>query len=72
LAVPSIILTAFSRVLAFKSFNLIFAISSACFLESSPTFSLLGSAEPFSRFKAFFISTAAGGVLVIKVKLLSL
>ena len=36
-----------------------------------PTFSLLGSLEPFLMFADFRINLAAGGVFVIKVKLLS-
>jgi len=46
-AVPSIIFTADSTFLAFKSFNLSFAISSICAFVISPTFDLFGSFEPF-------------------------
>ena len=36
-------------------------------LESRPTFVRFGSAEPFSRFSASLMRTAAGGVLVMNV-----
>ena len=71
LAVPAIILTALSRSLALRSGSLALAISSNCFLEIFPTFSLLGYPLPFGIFKAFLISTAAGAVLTIKSKDLS-
>jgi hypothetical protein len=47
------------------------AISSACARVSLPTFSVCGLLLPFSTFAAFMISTVAGGVFMMKVKLLS-
>src|ERR1700733_12955574 len=47
-------------------------MSWTCFLLSLPTFCLFGSLEPAAMLATFLISTEAGGLLVMKVKLLSL
>ena len=52
---------------AFRSGIFVSAIWRTCSLRSRPTLSRFGSDEPFSRFSASLISTAAGGVLVMKV-----
>ncbi len=62
---------AISMSLAFRSGSFASAMERSCSLLRVPTFFLFGTAEPFSRPKALRISTAAGGVLVMKVKLLS-
>src|SRR3989304_42762 len=62
------VLTAASCEAAFKSGLLILAISSTCFSVTVPTLLLLGSPEPLAMLAARFKSTAAGGVLVMKVK----
>ena len=64
-------LIACSIVFAFKSSIFISAIERKSFFERTPTFSLFGSPEPFLILACFIISLAAGGVFVIKVKLLS-
>src|ERR1700761_6662737 len=66
-AVPLMLLIADSRVTVLRSGIFCLAISSICFSLTLPTLSLLGVPEPFARFAAFFSSTAAGGVLVMKV-----
>jgi len=71
LAVPAIMLIAASMDAAFKSGIFISAISLTLSLEMDATFVLFGTAEPDLMLHAFFISTAAGGVLVTKLKLLS-
>ena len=63
--------TAASRSAAVRSGILIWAISSACARVSLPTLSVCGRGLPFASFNAFLISTDAGGVLMMKVKLLS-
>src|SRR5881227_3687679 len=67
-AVPSTVFTACSRLAAVRSGILMRAISSTCWRVTCPTFFFPGSAEPFSIPAARFKSTAAGGVLVMKVK----
>src|SRR5205085_9255803 len=67
-AVPSMVLTADSRLVVFKSWSLSLAISSILAREIEPTFSLLGLPEPFGMPAAFFRRSAAGGVFVSKVK----
>ncbi len=62
------IFTAASRSLAFRSAILTWAISSSWLRVTDATFSLCGSAEPFSILAACRSITAAGGVLVTKVK----
>ena len=47
------------------------AISLILSLEMVATLFLLGTPEPDFRLQAFFSSTAAGGVFVMKLKLLS-
>ena len=69
--VPRIISTACSIVLAFKSFSFISAIVRRSSSEIEPTLFRFGSPDPFAIFAAFKINLDAGGVLVIKVKLLS-
>ena len=56
---------------AFMSFILVLAISSSWARVILPTLSLCGVAEPFSSLIAFLIRAVAGGVLMMKVKLLS-
>src|SRR6185436_2583838 len=70
-ALPAIVRTAASRSAAVRSGIFVLAISSACARVSFPTFSLCGVLLPLSTFDAFLINTVAGGVLVMKVKLLS-
>ena len=71
LAVPAIMLIAASTDAAFKSgiFNSAIFCSSALLMVA--TLVLLGTAEPDFSLQAFFNRTAAGGVLVMKLKLLS-
>src|SRR5690606_33731323 len=71
-ALPAMVFTAASRSAALRSGILIFAMSSSCLRDTVPTFFMLGSPLPFGTPTAFFSSTAAGGVLVTKVKLRSL
>ena len=71
LAVPAIMLIAASMLAAFRSGIFISAISLTLSLEIVATFVLLGTPEPDLMLQAFFSKTAAGGVLVIKLKLLS-
>src|SRR5260364_287370 len=70
-ALPAIVRTAASRSGAVKSGILIFAISSAWARVIDPTLSVCGLGEPLSVLAAFLINTDAGGVLRIKLKLLS-
>ena len=71
-AVPAIMLTALSRLAAFRSGSFALAISSSCALVIVATLVLLGSPDPDWILQAFLIRTAAGGVFVMKEKLLSL
>src|SRR5581483_2844800 len=66
-AVPRTVLIAASSDSAFKSGIFVLAISSTCFAVTVPTLFLFGSADPLAMFAARFSSTAAGGVLVMKV-----
>ena len=70
-AVPATIEIAASRSAALRSGILVWAIFATCSRVILPTFVLFGTPEPLSRPIAFLIRTAAGGVLVIKVKELS-
>lgn len=71
LAVPAIMLIAASMLAAFRSGIFISAISRTLSLEMVATLVLLGAADAVFRLHAFLSSTAAGGVLVTKLKLLS-
>ena len=71
LAVPAIILIAASKEAAFKSGIFNSAISCTFALEIVATLVLFGTAEPDLMLQAFLINTGAGGVFVIKLKLLS-
>ena len=71
LAVPAIMLIAASKVAAFKSGIFISAISWILALEIVATLFLFGTPEPDLMLQAFFNKTAAGGVFVMKLKLLS-
>src|SRR6185295_1359193 len=70
-AEPASVLMAASTLAAFISLSLVLAISSSWARVIFPTLLLCGVAEPFSSLTAFLISTVAGGVLMMKVKLLS-
>src|ERR1017187_5790605 len=65
------LLIAVSTDEAFRSGIFWVAISRTCFSVTLPTLSLFGVPAPLVIPAAFFSSTAAGGVLVIKVKLRS-
>src|SRR5919201_2604992 len=58
---------AWSMSRAFKSTNFVSAIWRTWSRVRRPTFSRFGSPEPFSRFSASLMSTAAGGVFVMNV-----
>ena len=64
-------LIAASTDAAFKSGILSSAIFCNSALEMVATFVLFGTADPDLSLQAFFSNTAAGGVLVMKLKLLS-
>ena len=66
-AVPSMIFEAWSRSFALRSGIFFSAIARTWALEIVPTLSRFGSPEPLSIPMASLISTAAGGVLVMKV-----
>jgi hypothetical protein len=66
-AVPAMIRLAMSTSLALRSFIFISAISVSCASVSLATLVLCGSPEPFATPAAYLISSAAGGVLVMKV-----
>ena len=66
-AVPSMIFIAWSTSLAFRSGIFVSAIWRTWSRLIVPTFSRFGSPEPFSMPIACLISTAAGGVFVMKV-----
>src|ERR1017187_9083670 len=70
-ALPAMVRTAASRSDAVRSGILVLAISSAWARVSLPTLSVWGILLPLSIPAALLISTVAGGVLMIKVKLLS-
>src|SRR5919197_2147949 len=66
-AVPATIFIACSTSRALRSSSFVSAICWTCARVRRPTFSRFGSPEPFSRFSASLISTAAGGVFVMNV-----
>ncbi len=68
-AVPRMLRAAASTVLEFRSGIFWVAICRICFSVTLPFFSLFGVPEPFSMPAAFNSRTAAGGVLVMKLKL---
>src|SRR5690606_3821278 len=70
-AVPSIMRIADSMEAALRSGILVVAISRTCWRVTFPTLSRFGTAAPLSTPAAFFRSTAAGGVFVMKVKVRS-
>ena len=67
-AVPSTIFMAASTSLALRSAILVWAIWRTCSRVTEPTLVTWGWAEPFSTLAAWRSMTAAGGVLVTKVK----
>jgi hypothetical protein len=67
-AVPAITFIAWSTSCAFRSGIFVSAIERSCAWVSLPTLVRFGSAEPDSSPSASLISTAAGGVFVMKVK----
>src|SRR5438552_2503100 len=71
LAAPATIAIADSMESVFRSGSLISAIFLTCALVTEPTLLRFGVPEPFSTPASFFSRTAAGGVLVMKVKDLS-
>src|SRR5690606_3671456 len=71
-AEPAMVRTAASSSAAVRSACLVLAISSSWARVTVPTFWVLGRAEPLVTPAAFFSSTAAGVLLVSKVKLRSL
>ena len=70
-AEPARVRTAASMLAAFMSLSLVLAISSSWARVILPTLLLCGVDEPLSSLMAFLIRTVAGGVLMMKVKLLS-
>src|SRR5450755_496601 len=66
-AVPAMIASAALMSRALRSGSLVSAISRSCAFDSEATFTLCGVGEPFSTLAAFLMSSAAGGVLVMKV-----
>jgi predicted permease len=70
-AVPLMLLIAAPPRAAFRSGIFCVAISRTCFSVTLPIFSLFGVPEPLAMPAAFFSRTAAGGVLVMKLKLRS-
>src|SRR5580704_6821078 len=70
-AVPSMIRVACSRSCALRTACLTSAISRTCCLEREPTLSRFGFPDPFSTPAAFFNSSEAGGVLVMKLNVRS-
>src|SRR5690606_4450093 len=71
LALPAIVRTAASRSAAVRSGCLALAISSAWARVSTPALELLGEADSFWMSVVFLGRTVAGGVFMMKVKLLS-
>ena len=71
-ALPAMVRTAASRSAAVRSGIFAFAISSSCLRVILPTFVVFGVPLPFSMPIALRISTDAGGVFMMKVKLRSL
>src|SRR3984957_15962324 len=70
-AVPAMVFSAASTVVAFRSGILVCAMSRTWALVMLPTLVLCGSALPLSTPAAFLISSGAGGVLVTKLKVRS-
>lgn len=70
-AEPAKVRTAASHIGSSHVFCLVLAISSNCSRVILPTLTFRGLAEPLSSLAAFLISTAAGGDLTTKLKLLS-
>ena len=70
-AVPSMMRMADSTLVQLRSGSLVLAISSSCARLMAPTEPLEEVAAPLAIPAAFTISTEAGGVLVMKVKLRS-
>ena len=70
-AVPAIMLIAASTDAAFRSGIFSSAILRTSSLEIVATLVLFGTPDAVFRLQAFFNRTAAGGVLVMKLKLLS-
>ena len=66
-AVPAMIFSAASIVVALRSGILVSAICRSCAAVSVPTLVLCGSALPLSTPMAFLISSGTGGVFVMKV-----
>src|SRR5207253_554969 len=66
-AVPATTSIAWSTSRAFRSGVFVSASWRTCSRRRRPTLSRFGSADPFSRLRASLISTAAGGVFVMKV-----
>src|SRR5712664_4003047 len=66
-AVPAMIFSAASIVVALRSGIFVSAICRSCAAVSVPTLVLCGSALPLSTPTAFLISSGAGGVLVMNV-----
>src|SRR5689334_24606114 len=66
-AVPAMIFSAASIVVAFRSGIFVSAICRSCAEVSVPTLVLCGSLLPLSTPAAFLISSGAGGVLVTNV-----
>src|SRR4029079_6870876 len=66
-AVPAMISAAWSTSRAFRSWSFVSAICRTWSRDRRPTFDRFGSAEPLSSRSASLISTAAGGVFVMKV-----
>src|SRR3546814_5923526 len=70
-AEPAIVFTAASRPAAVRSASFALAMSSSCLRVTLPTFSVFGRLEPDWTPAAFFNSTVAGVLLVMKVKVRS-
>src|SRR5450432_4664986 len=70
-AVPLMLLIAASTDAAFRSGIFWVAMSRTWASVTVPTLVLLGTPEPLARLAAFLSRTAAGGVLVMKVKVRS-
>jgi len=71
-ALPAIVRTAASRSAAVRSGVLVLAMSSSCLRVILPTLAVFGVPLPFSMPIALRISTDAGGVFMMNVKLRSL
>src|SRR2546429_961620 len=66
-AVPAMTCIACSTSRALRSWSFASAMCRSWAWESRPTLSRFGSDDPFSRFSASLIRTAAGGVFVMNV-----